>query len=128
MAGHKMVLLLLFGLLCNVGCSAQAVKLDIVDSQYNHILNKAKAENKNVFVLVGASWCGPCHHLKDDAARLGFFKNVLFYEIDADQNKEWSKQVGIRILPTYFLVDKDGRILKRQEGYRTPNDVIGFLR
>ena len=57
-----------------------------------------------------ATWCGPCKQLspvlEENASNYGF-KLVV---IDLDQNKDLSKEFGIRCIPHVILFHKGGKI------------------
>lgn len=63
-----------------------------------------------------APWCKPCLTLGPIIDELADeYTNVKIGKIDADENPETSKQLGIRSIPT-ILVYKDGMIVEKHVG------------
>ncbi|EDV24929.1 uncharacterized protein TRIADDRAFT_25254 [Trichoplax adhaerens] len=66
---------------------------------------------KDVLIVVDfcASWCVPCNTISPQIRQLAenMQHNVLFLEIDVEQNEEVSEKYEIRSLPT-FLFFKNG--------------------
>lgn len=110
-------------LLCIVGCN----NTNTIDIGYNNILDKAQKQKQDIFVLVGATWCGPCQQMKQDIEKFNLIKGYIFYYIDSDKNPDILKKLNINNIPTYFIVNSKGEILKRKSGYTNKNDLIQFL-
>jgi thioredoxin-related protein len=89
---------------------------------------KAAKENKNVFIIFHASWCGWCHKMDtamNDANCRDLFKNNYVIEhltVDESQNKknlenpgaaEFRKKHGGegQGIPYWLIFDKDGNLL-----------------
>lgn len=78
-----------------------------------------------VVLAFTAEWCGPCKQFKSDVAEnpelvAGYDLDI----VDVDQAKEMTKDFGVKLYPTFFVVkvEEDGalkvaNIVKKQEGY-----------
>ena len=98
---------------------------------------KAAKENKNVFVMFHASWCGWCHKmdysLNDPACKKFFDDNYVICHLVVDESKDKknlenpgaaelrTKYYGDgQGIPFWLVFDKDGKLLadskKRKEG------------
>ncbi|CAK1221681.1 MULTISPECIES: thioredoxin [Fructobacillus] len=76
-----------------------------------------------------ATWCGPCKMqspvldaLSDEDAT----KNINFYKVDVDENKETAANFGIRAIPT-LVVTKDGQAVERITGFHNKEQLAQIL-
>ncbi len=103
-------------------------------------LNKAAAEDKNVFVLfTGSDWCGPCIAMKKNVLSKPDFEafaddNFILVELDfprsplpakqAAHNKAQAEKYGVRGFPTVLILDKDGKELAKTVGGLASLDAL----
>ncbi len=101
-------------------------------SDFSRALTEARAAHKRVFVDFSASWCPPCIAMKHevwpdaDVAR-AINAGYVPVAVDADQNDGLSARYQVENLPTVLLLDADGRLLKRNEGYLPRAGIMRFL-
>lgn len=86
-------------------------------------LEKAKAENKLLFVDCYTTWCGPCEILKKYTfkdSNLGDYMkgNYVSLAIDMETTEGviLAKKYGIEAYPTLLFLDKYGRVVNHQVG------------
>lgn len=86
-------------------------------------LDKAKSENKLVFIDAFAEWCGPCKMMAKDVFPLesvGDFYNAHFINLKLDMekgvNKEIAKRYEVRAYPTYLFLNSDGELVHKSLG------------
>jgi protein disulfide-isomerase len=96
---------------------------------------KAKAENKLVLLdFTGSDWCSWCIKFKKDALETKQFqdyaaKNLVLVELDFPQNKQQPAELKaanealgekykVDGYPTFVVLNKDGKEIGRQEGYK----------
>lgn len=73
-------------------------------------------ENGVALVDFWAPWCHPCVTLGPIIDELANeYTNVKIGKMDADENKDTLKELGIRSIPT-ILIYKDGEIVERHTG------------
>ena len=98
---------------------------------------KAAKENKNVFVMFHASWCGWCHRMdnsmNDEACKKFFDNNYVIRHLVVDESKDklhlenpGAKELKVKYhgdgqgIPFWLVFDKDGHLLSdskmRKEG------------
>lgn len=113
------------------------------DLSWAAVKDKAKAENKYIFMDVFATWCGPCKQMDADvysAKIVGAFMNENFVsvKVQADSTKEDSKAVRSwyfdagRILkehhvngfPTYLFFSPEGMLVSRGIGFKDAEEFI----
>ena len=117
-------------------------------TDYEESLATAKAARKCVLIdFTGSDWCPPCIALKETAFSKPDFqnyaeKNLVLVVIDyprrktlphkiAQQNERLKEQYGIDRsgFPTVVLLDPDGKVLDRLEGYsgEGPTEIIAWV-
>jgi thiol:disulfide interchange protein len=86
-------------------------------------LEKAKAENKLLFVDCYTTWCGPCKTMKKYTFKdlhLGDYMKDKYVsmEIDMEQPEGMmvARKYGIEAYPTLLFLDKYGRVVNYQVG------------
>jgi thioredoxin 1 len=84
---------------------------------------KAKSENKLVFVDCYTTWCGPCKMLKQYTFKdviLGDYmkENYVSLAVDMEttEGEAIAKKYGIEAYPTLLFLDKYGRVVNHQVG------------
>ena len=92
---------------------------------------KAKTENKLVFVDCYTTWCGPCKVLKRYTfrdANLGDYmkENYISLAIDMETNEGQilAKKYGIEAYPTLLFLDKYGRVVNHQVGGISAEELL----
>ncbi|MDZ7899411.1 MAG: thioredoxin family protein [Arcicella sp.] len=86
-------------------------------------LEKAKAENKLLFVDCYTTWCGPCKMLKKytftDVPLGDFMKDKyvsMAIDMETTEGMTIAKKYGIEAYPTLLFLDKYGRVVNHQVG------------
>lgn len=103
-------LIVFLGLLAPVFATSQGIHFETTN--WMSTVQKAKAENKLIFVDVYTSWCGPCRAMSNQVfpkPEVGDKYNRLFinYKIDAEigEGIALAKQYAVRGYPTYLFID-----------------------
>lgn len=76
-----------------------------------------------------AAWCGPCKMqspVMDALSEEAELKNVAFYKVDVDANKQVPADFGIRAIPT-MVVMKDGQAVERLTGFHNKEQLNEIL-
>lgn len=96
-------------------------------------LQKAKNENKTVFVDFYATWCGPCKMMKKlsfSSKKVGQHFNKthinLAIDIDTAEGKLLAKKYQIREVPTLLILDVNGYPKNRTSGFQTGGALVAF--
>lgn len=66
-----------------------------------------------------ATWCGPCRMLAPmfEDVKVGY-NNVIFENIDVDEQYEMAAQYGVRSVPL-VVIEKDGKEVQRFSGVQS---------
>lgn len=99
---------------------------------FDEALAAAKEHNQNIFIYFGAPWCPGCVKMKNQTlpekevkARLE--KDFVQLIVDTDQDKTLARKFGIRGIPAYMILDKDGNILKKTSGFKDKTEFLKWL-
>lgn len=112
-------------------------------SSWQSIKDKAKTENKFIFVDCYATWCGPCRFMSDSVfsrKKVGDSINARFISVkvqmdtskkDNDEVKRWYKDANYLMetykvagFPTYLFFAPDGQIVHKDAGAKGPKDFL----
>ena len=78
-------------------------------------------------IKFSASWCQPCKVLKpimDEVKNEN--PNVIFENIDVDQNKDFAMQSGVTSVPT-VIIYKNGNEASRFSGVKTKTTINNII-
>ncbi len=101
---------------------------------WGQALEKAKQENKTVFVDFYADWCGPCRYMSknvftDSAVGAYFDKEMIALQINAEKEElDLVKQMQLNAYPTLALFNGNGQKLTSYEGALEAPTLIKFAR
>lgn len=98
---------------------------------WKEVLEKARKEDKLIFLDIYATWCGPCKRLKSNTfsnGRVGKYFNSTFINVSLDgetgDGEILANQYRINGYPSLLFIDKDGNIVTRDEGYLDADELI----
>lgn len=103
------------------------------EEPYARILERAKQENKYVFIDFYATWCGPCKMLDEnvypDAAAEKLLNSMIPAKFDAEKDP-WiavAKEFRVRAYPTLLVLGPDGQEVGRYIGYLPPKEFVDVI-
>ncbi len=103
--------------------SAQGIDFQNDTMRWTAILDKAKADNKLVFVDAYTSWCGPCKRMAKEVfpqKAVGDVYNAAFINVKMDmENGEGpaiAMRYGVKAYPTYMFINGNGELVHRGLG------------
>ena len=95
-------------------------------------LHQAAANGQPVLMEFTAEWCVFCKKMEkttfknaDVAQRIS--RDFVAVKVDADQNKDLVKDLGIKGLPAILIVSPDLKVIERISGFQTPEVLIPKL-
>lgn len=123
-------------------CAQEGIKFE-QSLTWQQVLQKAKDENKFIFVDCYATWCGPCKYMDKSVYPLenvGNYYNDKLISVkvqmdtskyDNDFIKGWyadasliKSKYNVSAFPTYLFFSPDGRIVHRDVGAMGPDYLI----
>ena len=72
-------------------------------------------ENTNVILQCGASFCNPCQQAKRYVKSIGAEDKIIY--VDVEENEALVAEYKIKNLPTFILLDFDGKEVERFVGF-----------
>lgn len=73
------------------------------------------SEHKNIILQAGVKWCNPCQQAKHYIKSIGEEDKVVY--IDVEENEALVAEYKIKNLPTFILLDFDGKEVERFVGF-----------
>lgn len=106
--------------------------INFSDLSFEKAKAEAKKTGKLIFIDAYASWCGPCKMMDRNTfsnEKVGEIFNERFINLKIDMEKSedgpmLSRMFRVTAYPTFLWVDGDGKLIKRELGYKTPEQFI----
>ncbi|WP_107038626.1 thioredoxin family protein [Brumimicrobium mesophilum] len=106
---------------------------------FEEALQKAKKENKLIFLDAYAVWCGPCKMMdrttfKDEKVGEVFNENFINLKIDMEKGEgpAVARKYQVRAYPTMMLINGEGKVEKRilgaMNGEKLLSEVNDFVK
>ncbi len=100
-------------------------------TDYSSALTEAAADGKKVLVGFYMQRCPPCAAMDRRVLSKPAVKSALAgfvpIRVDVDRQSGLAERFGVLAAPTYAVVDADGRVLARCEGYLPVEKFLKFL-
>ncbi len=100
-------------------------------TDWPEVLQKAKQENKLIFVDAYTTWCGPCKQMVKEVfpnKKVADYYNQSFinYTIDMEkgQGPQLAQKYKVAQYPTLLFIASDGSLIHRAAGFHNPEDLI----
>jgi len=131
---HIITLTLVAILCCAVGCnkkskpnnnstSSSPNKVKFRSGTFKANLEKAKSENKPIFLDFYTTWCAPCKYLDQDVFSYNsvydyYNDNFINLKIDAEKGEgpKLKDKYGVYAYPTLIYLDSRGNEIERSVG------------
>jgi len=105
--------------------------MEFFEGSFEEALEKARQEDKAVFVDAYTTWCGPCKRMSKyvfTEAKVGEYYNSNFINVKLNMEKEpgmkFKLKYPVSAYPTLYYIDPDGNVLYTTKGGRKPQQFI----
>ncbi len=123
---------LIFSLFILLAATAvHAGGIDFFQGTWEEALEKAKKEDKLIFVDAYTTWCGPCKRMSkqvftQDAVGEFYNKNFIAMKIDMEKTpgRKFQKKYPVSAFPTLYYIDGDGKVAHVTKGGKSPEQFI----
>ena len=125
---------LMLGMNANAGDKAASKKQDGIHfdkASWEDILEKAKTENKSIFLDLSTPWCGYCKRMKANVftdSEVGSYYNANFINVSLDaekgDGKALAKKYGVNGYPTFVFLNPDGSLSQQESGYHKASKFL----
>lgn len=109
----------------------RAQGIEFFHGTWPEALEKAKTEEKIIFVDAFASWCGPCKRMAaqtfpDPKAGDYFNANFINLKIDMEkpENADFAGKYPVGSYPTLMFIDANGKIVLKEVGAKNVEQLI----
>lgn len=127
-ASSIILLLLSF---CTQQIYSQNRSIKFEESSWSSIIEKAKSENKIIFLDAFASWCSPCKYLAAKVFTVDsvadFFNNNFInshFDMEKGEGIDLRIKYNVKAFPTLIFINKDGEIVHQSVGSCSPTEFI----
>ena len=122
-----------FIIICLATASAIGQGIEFFHGTWEEALQKAKTEDKLIFVDAFTTWCGPCKNMAANTfpdPEVGKMFNQYFISMKIDMEKEmghaFGKKFTVTAYPSLFFIDYDEVEVLKAVGGRKPADLIAI--
>lgn len=127
----KDIILIIITLLVSFS-SLPAQGIDFFHGSWEEALDKAKVENKLIFVDAYTTWCGPCRRMQKNIfplKQVGDIYNKNFINIKMNMETQDGMKFGlsypVSAYPTLYYIASDGKVVLSKVGGK---DLDGFIK
>ncbi len=101
-------------------------------SDFEQAQKLARQLNRPLLVHFSAEWCGPCRRMErgvlNSAEVLSHIASATVgVKVDSDKRRDLVQKFNVRSLPTDLIVDPNGRVLAKSEGYQAQRQYLAQL-
>ena len=118
-------------LIVSIYAQNNAQGINFEHGTFREALEKAKKENKLIFMDCYTTWCGPCKYLAKNIfpqKQVGDFFNQHFVNQKMDMEKgegvDLCKKYGVSSFPTLLFIDENGVVVHKLVGGMAAEELI----
>lgn len=135
---NQKVVLFIFSLICciptlaltaNVADKSAELKSIQWQSWQDGVFKQAKKEHRLILLYVYATWCHWCQQMESTTWKnkaVIQYVNSTFIPAKSDSDKDVSLLARYQVvdLPSFVIIDENGKAMKLISGYLSPEDVM----
>ena len=110
----------------------QTTQLFLISFLLLSMLSFAQTKPKITFVELGSVRCIPCKQMqpimKSIESKYGEQVKVIFYDVWKEDEKKYSEQYGIKLIPTQVFLNEQGKEIFRHEGFFPEKEIDKLLK
>lgn len=125
--------LLTLSIVISLSGSLSAQGIEFFHGTWAEAQEKAKSEEKLIFVDAYASWCGPCKRMASSVfpqEKVGSFFNANFVNLKIDmekpENAEFAGKYPVSAYPTLMFLDGTGKLVQKAVGAKDVEQLLEF--
>lgn len=125
----KIILIISLSFICSNFLLAGGIQFEKLTLK--EALDKASKEDKNIFIDIYATWCGPCKYLSREVftdEELGNFMNENYINIKLDgelpDGESLMVDFDLNSYPTMLFLSTDKTLLKKIVGAVSPDEIL----
>lgn len=126
----KNILIIAFFIIASIS-QAQNRHINFETGNLASVFEKAKKENKLIFVDAYTTWCGPCKQMAKQVFTndsVADYYNITFVNLKLDMEKgegiEFRNKYQVNCFPTLLYLNGEGNLVHRSAGSRVAHDFI----
>lgn len=126
-------ILLVYSFLLTAFTSLSAQGIEFFHGTWAEAQEKARVEEKLIFVDAFASWCGPCKRMASSVfpqEKVGAYFNVNFINLKIDmekpENAEFAGKFPVSAYPTLMFIDATGKLVQKAVGAKDADQLLDF--
>tara|TARA_R110000765_G_scaffold7963_7_gene26133 strand:+ start:5804 stop:6061 length:258 start_codon:yes stop_codon:yes gene_type:complete len=81
----------------------------------------------NKLIKFGSDYCGPCKIVDNVLDNLDTEIEIIKYDISEDDGMEEGQKMGIKSIPTLFLVSESGEVLQSHTGVISKEEIMAWV-
>lgn len=127
----KSIFAILF--VCSSLASLTAQGIEFFHGSWAEAQEKARSEEKLIFVDAFASWCGPCKRMAaavfpEEKVGTYFNANFICLKIDMEkpENAEFAGKYPVSAYPTLMFLDASGKVVQKEVGAKSVEQLLEF--
>lgn len=124
---------IVFGFKQNTSQTKTDEGIQFFTGTWQQAIDKAKKENKYIFLDAYASWCGPCKMMKkktfaDKAVGVFYNKNFICVALDMEKGEgtSLSNKYSVEAYPTLIFLSPNGKLIEKAVGFRNAKEFLGM--
>jgi len=101
-----------------------------MQTDFDEAKRLAVENNRPIFLIFGADWCGWCKKLEADLDEDNadtIFEKWIVVSIDVDDNPDIASQFQVGSLPNLQILDSTGEVIAMSIGYLDPTELGQWL-